>query len=293
MTKTVPNSLTQKCRTWILPIALALLFCCSTTAAVKSPVSGWQFSQEITPTQRTELKAWLTEVQRGLNRLLGPFPDQHEIHIKQQASSGSPVPWARTAKGTTRQIHFIVDTSKPWTAFRKDWTAAHEVSHMLFPYVGEDRWFAEGLASYLQYQVMYAAGHISWDAAAAKIEERFRRVKNSKVPNSWSVLKHNARLRQERDYPRLYWGGAAFFAMVDQHLTQDHNMRLTQVISAYTQCCYSPVPTRAMNLLKLFDELSETTVFLTTYRQEMLSDQTPNTKHLGEWLRATPPHLFE
>lgn len=295
MTETAPTSSIQKYSRFVLRLALpfALWLCCSTTAAASSPVSAWQFAQEITPAQRNELKAWLSEVQTGLNRLLGPFPDQHEIHIKHQASNSSPVPWAHTAKGSTRQIHFTVDTSKSWTAFRKDWTAAHELSHMLFPYVGEDRWFAEGLASYLQYQVMFASGHIDWDTAAAKIEERFRRVKNSQVPNSWSVLKHNARLSQERDYPRLYWGGAAFFAMVDQRLAQGHDMRLTQVISTYTQCCYSASPTRAMDLLKLFDEISETGVFLNTYREEMLSDQTPNTKRLGEWLRATPPRLFE
>lgn len=295
MTKTAPNPSIFKCRTFVPPLALpfVLWLCCSTTAAATGPVSAWQFAQDITPTQRIELKAWLSEVQAGLNRLLGPFPDQHEILIKHQSGSNSPVPWAHTSKGATRQIHFTVNTSKPWTAFRKDWTAAHELSHMLFPYVGEDRWFAEGLASYLQYQVMFASGHIDWDTAAAKIEERFRRVKDSQVPDSWSVLKHNARLSQERDYPRLYWGGAAFFAMVDQRLAEDHNMRLTQVISAYTQCCYSASPTRAMDLLKLFDEISETDIFLNTYRQEMLSDQTPNTKFLGEWLRATPPRLFE
>ncbi len=295
MTETAPIFSMHKYGTWVLTIALslALWLCCSTTTAATSPVSAWQFTQDITPTQRKELKTWLAEVQAGLNRLLGPFPDQHEIHIKQQSSNSSPVPWARTAKGTTRQIHFTVDTSKPWSAFRQDWTAAHEVSHMLFPYVGEDRWFAEGLASYLQYQVMFAAGHIDWDTAAAKIEERFQRVKNSKVPNAWSVLKHNAQLSQERDYPRLYWGGAAFFAMIDQRLAQDHDLRLTQVISAYTQCCYSPAPTRAMDLLNLFDKLSGTEVFLKTYHQEMLSDQTPNTKFLGAWLRTTPPRLFE
>jgi hypothetical protein len=34
---------------------------------------------------------------------------------------------------------------------RADWTAAHELSHLFHPYLGDDgRWLAEGLASYYQ-----------------------------------------------------------------------------------------------------------------------------------------------
>lgn len=279
-----------------LALSLVICLCCSTTAvtaAATTPVSEWEFSQEITPAQRQEVKLWLSEVQSGVNRLLGPSPDTYEMHIKTQASEHSPVPWAHTAKGPIRQVHLYLDTTHSWTDFRGDWTAAHELSHMLFPYVGEDRWFAEGLASYLQYQVMFASGHIDWESAVAKIEERFDRVKNSQVPTSWSVLKHNAQLNQQRDYPRLYWGGAAYFANVDRQLWEGHGMRLNQVLREYTQCCYQASRTSAMALLALFDEICEADVFLQTYRQEMLTDETPDTETLGKWLRANPPRLAD
>ena len=40
-----------------------------------------------------------------------------------------------------------------------DWTAPHEMSHLAIPYIGEKEvWFAEGFASFMQYQVMMEMG---------------------------------------------------------------------------------------------------------------------------------------
>lgn len=287
MTKNVlkPN----RNRRWIVLVALLSSAICSTSAS--ATISAWHFANEFSTEQQSQMKTWLTEVQAGLQRLFGPPPDQHEIHLKRQTSSNTPVPWAHTAKGPIRAVHFYVDTSFSPADFREDWTAAHELTHMLFPYVGEDRWFAEGLASYLQYQVMYAAGHIEWDAAAAKIKERFHRVERSAVPKDWSVLKHNANLEQQRDYPRLYWGGAAYFARVDRRLWETTGTRFTEIVREYTQCCYSSQRTNAMDLLDLFDQISETKVFAQTYQEEMQTDGTPDTRDLSTWLQQHPPKL--
>ena len=108
----------------------------------------------------------------------------------------------------------------------------------MFPHVGNDRWFAEGLASYLQYFVMHASGQLTWLQAVARIEERFARVRSSRVDSNMSVLEHNRRLREYRDYPRLYWGGAAYFANVDRGLYEKSGQRLTDVIARYVGCCY-------------------------------------------------------
>ncbi|MGK0222810.1 MAG: hypothetical protein ACI9ON_002050 [Limisphaerales bacterium] len=275
------------------PIALFLILSLIASSQVyaTTPVMDWHFSPEVQTSHQEPVKLWLSEVQSGLQRMLGPPPIGYDIHIKHRASNKSPVPWAHTMKAPRRQVHFFIDPRHEWSQFRADWTAAHELTHMLFPYLGRDRWFAEGIASYLQYQVMFAAGHMTWQTAITRIQGRFDRVMASRVPEKWSVLKHNRRLRQQPDFPRLYWGGAAYFAIVDRRLWQSHEMRLADVIQKYTQCCFTTSRKRATDMIRVFDRISETDIFLTTYREEMLTDGVPNTEGVSAWLEEHPPEL--
>lgn len=272
-------------------LLLVSLLCCGPVLVnAADPVSRWDFSPEFSRAEQQQVKRWLGEVHEGLQKLYGPAPRPYEIHMKKRGSTRSPVPWAHTQKGRPLQVHFYVDTqAHSWSEFRADWTAAHELSHMLFPYVGVDRWFSEGLASYLQYQVMYAAGHISWPRAVARYAERFERVQRSRVPADWSVLEHNDRLREYRDFPRLYWGGAAFFALVDRALWQQQQMRFADVVTEYTRCCYRRGGVTAMQVLRQFDRISNTQLFARTYAEVMMTDGTPDTTGLAAWLAEHPP----
>ena len=136
---------------------------------------------------------------------------------------------------------------------------------------------------------MYAAGHISWERAVARYAERFDRVQRSRVPADWSVLEHNNRLAEYRDFPRLYWGGAAYFALVDRALWQHHSLRLADVIRRYTACCYRRGGVSGKALLGQFDRLANTGLFMDTYGKVMMSDGTPDTTGLVDWLRNHPP----
>lgn len=294
----VIHTLTAHRPTALTTIAVALcglLFSSSCWADQRyvASVSRWVFSADFTQAEQREVKEWISQVHTGLTRLLGPSPNPYELHFKKYSSRSSPVPWARTAKGWPMRVNFYVDMSYSPEQFRADWTAAHELSHMLFPYVGRDRWFSEGLASYLQNQVMYAAGHISWEEVMARYAERFARVKRSRVPPEWSVLEHNDRLREHGDYPRLYWGGAAYFGLVDKALWQTQRMRFVDVVRQYTVCCYRRGGVNAMDMIKTFDQISESRVFSQIYRASMMTEGPPETTELLRWLDQHPPGLIE
>ena len=270
-----------------------LFFLCTAGVSHASPVSRWVFAPEFTGVEKKELRSYFAQVQQGLNTLLGPNPRSYELHFKKYASRTSPFPWARTAKGWPMRVSFYVDTSHSPGEFRADWTAAHELSHMLFPYVGRDRWFSEGLASYLQNQVMFAAGHLPWHEAVARYTERFDRIKRSRVPQDWSVLKHNDNLWMHRDYPRLYWGGAAFFGLADMRLWETQGIRFTDVVRQYTDCCYRRGGVDAQDMIRTFDRISDSRVFSTLYREVMMTPYPPATDELLEWLKGHPPKNYD
>jgi hypothetical protein len=64
-------------------------------------------------------------------------------------------------RGGGLAAEFFVDETAPLQALQADWTASHELSHILLPYVSRsDRWLSEGLASYYQYILLARNGVI-------------------------------------------------------------------------------------------------------------------------------------
>jgi len=56
-----------------------------------------------------------------------------------------------TRRSRRQSVHFYVDPQFSYDALRRDWTASHELSHLVLPYLGAEHiWFAEGFASDMQ-----------------------------------------------------------------------------------------------------------------------------------------------
>ena len=59
-----------------------------------------------------------------------------------------PVPFGRVIRDGGETIELFVNPDQPMSSFYEDWTATHELSHMLLPYVARrDAWLSEGFAS--------------------------------------------------------------------------------------------------------------------------------------------------
>ena len=267
----------------------ALIFITSLLITNHCHALVWQWHDNFTEQEQRQLKSWLTEVDQGIHALFGDLPYEPHVHLNRLANAREPVPWANTRKYRNPSASFHVDPSFSLEAFRSDWTGAHELSHLLFPYLGRSSsWFAEGIASYLQYQIMYASGVLTWDETMEEMAggfdrgERDRRAGNMPIPDI-----SRERIRAPK---RMYWGGAAYFLAVDRRLAE-HNLRLHDVIRCYVQCCWRMHRGNARTMMAQFDQLSGTTVFADTYSEVMTRSGFPNTEAAMEWLHNNPPKL--
>lgn len=216
--------------------------------------------------ERTKLEAWLNETHDAVERLVGPFPMGVRAHLHRRDGSREPVPWARTERDETQGIHFYVDAGFSLDAFRHDWTAPHELSHLILPYVGRhNAWFAEGFASYMQYRVMESMGVLTPEAAASRYRDHLEGAERRYGYSAEPFVEAAPTLRAQRQFAVMYWGGAAYFMQVDEALRADGSS-LVAVLRAYMKCCRRD-RARLDELLTSLDELAPGPVFTECYRR--------------------------
>ncbi len=220
----------------------------------------YDWADSFTPSERAMLTDWMTRTADGLAALTGPLP--FDVHIRfHRTNSREPVPWANTTRGRRQGVNFHVDPRFSLDRFLADWTAPHELSHLALPYLGRRHsWFAEGFASYMQYQVMYEMGVASWDDIMDRYRERMVRAKRRYDYEHLTFAAAAPRLRARGSYPTMYWGGAILFLRADHRLREATGRTLVDVLAQYVACCRTR--TRDMtSLIRSLDDLSQTTVF--------------------------------
>ena len=239
------------------------------------------------------LVQWVEHAHAGLAGLIGELPYVYDIYFHRRDRSSEPVPWANTTKRWNRRgVNFHVDPSFSRREFERDWTAYHELAHLMFPYLGRSgMWFAEGIASYLQYQAMYAAGELTWPQAIDRYRNRFVRATRSRHLDEVSIVELNTMMRRTRSYVRLYWGGAAFFLEADRRLHENQGIRLIDVIRRYLDCCFGSRDDSAMDMIRRFDRLAGSRIFSEVYADTVDRRGFPGTEAGLAWLRGHPPNL--
>ena len=220
----------------------------------------WQWQGSLDNDQRQAAQAWLIEVEDAVNTHLGPLPLDIYVTVHRRVLSLEPVPWAQTDRSSREGLHFFIDPRFSSQRFLADWTAPHEFSHLYLPYLGSRySWFAEGFASYMQYWIMEEMGEIS----AAERRQRWFRHFNKAYKRYTYVRQPFAvatqQLKRQRDYPTMYWGGAAYFYRVDRALrSQGKSLRAT--IRQYQKCCRLREE-RFEPLIRSLDRISNSSIF--------------------------------
>ncbi len=189
--------------------------------------------------ERMKLRTWVDEYIDALQSLVGELPFTLHVYLHRYDGGRGPVPWAQTQRSSRQGVRLYVNPGFAADKLRADWTAPHELSHLIIPYLGRRHsWFAEGFASYMQYQVMVAAGVITRAEADARYRHRFERAEGRYDMDDMPFTEAAPRLREQRQFPTMYWGGAIYFWQVEQAL-QAEGKNLVQVLRGYVGCCRS------------------------------------------------------
>jgi hypothetical protein len=201
------------------------------------PALRFVWVDEFDSVEQAKLTAWIEETHAAVVDLVGPFPMPVHVYFHRRDGAREPLPWAHTRRRVPQGVHFHVDPRYSGNAFRRDWTAPHELSHLILPYLGRRHaWFSEGFASYLQYPVMQAMGVLSDAEAQRRYRRNLERAERGYPYRGQPFVEAAAELQAEGKYPVMYWGGAAYFMQVDRALADDQSS-LVAVLRDYLACC--------------------------------------------------------
>lgn len=225
------------------------------------------------------LAEWIEEAALAVTTLYGSFPQPApQVLVVPSARGGGPVPWGQVLRGGAPAAHFFVNPDRPITAFRADWTAAHELSHMLLPLVRRsDRWLSEGFASYYQNVLRARAGMLDERIAWEKLHQGFLR---GQAGNSGRPLRETSRdMHRNRAYMRVYWSGAAIALLADVRLRElsDGKQSLDTALEELKDCCLDVGRIwSARELFERFDRMTDTKVFTTLYDEHVNAREFPD-----------------
>ncbi len=202
--------------------------------------------------------------------VFGRFPRAHvQVVVTPIGARDEPVPWAHVLRGGGASVQFYVDPDRPLAEFDADWTATHEFSHLLLPFVArEDRWLSEGLASYYQNVLRARDGRLDERQAWQELEAGFgrgrratrRETLNRAMRDGWGSIM------------RVYWTGAAMMLQADAALRRESGgaQSLDTALAAFSHCCHEDGRRwSAREVLEALDRVSDTEVFMTVYRDNI------------------------
>lgn len=197
----------------------------------------WHWEEEFESKEQEKVEEWLDKVTGATEASLGAYPFELHYFIHRRDGSSEPVPWASTRRHSVQGVDFHIDPSYPLQAFIDDWTAPHEISHLSIPFLGlEHSWFAEGYASFMQYQIMQTMGICSPEQVREIYTEKIERCRPAYERDQDFVTTAKEQKSKNR-YPDMYWGGASYFMQIDKQLKEQHGRTFSAFIKEYLLCC--------------------------------------------------------
>lgn len=230
------------------------------------------YSTAIAQQRAAQLVPWLTRSIGALHKRFPNLPPRQTQILVSPSRGNEPVPFGQVLRGGEGSVHFYINDRYPLTQFLDDWTAYHEVSHLLLPFIDrDDAWLSEGFASYWQYLLMVDSGQIDVDTFWRRFyggirrgEASWRRTKAITLSEATANMFSNGAVR------RAYWSGAIVFFNLDVSLRQRKDAgptSLAEVISVFnvdTQSRYRVWS--AEKLGRALDTASQSTRFSKAFR---------------------------
>ncbi len=243
----------------------------------------------VTDSQADKLTRFVRRSVDAVTPVFGFFPRQHtQVVVVPIGPRNEPVPWAHVVRGGGPGVQFYVDETRPLEEFDADWTATHEFSHLLLPYVTRrDRWLSEGLASYYQNVLRARDGRLSDDEAWQKMHEGFQRGMKATRLESLEAATQGG----WRNTMRVYWSGAAIMLQADMALREQSAgaQSLDSALRQFHDCCLEEGKLwSAREVMGTLDRLTGTDIFMTVFEQNVPNTRFPDVETTFEQLGLDP-----
>ncbi len=182
-------------------------------------------------------EVFAAELGRTLTMATGHFPRRRAQMTLEPTFFTTGVLFGRVVRGGSPGAHLIVAAGASARTLADEWVPTHELSHMFLPYMPPRHiWFSEGLATYYQNILRARAGRIPANEAWRNLHEGF--VRGADAANGLSLDENARRMRRERNYMRVYWGGTAYFLLADVALrTANPPGSVDEVVRIIGDCC--------------------------------------------------------
>jgi hypothetical protein len=165
--------------------------------------------KELAHLSKKLVQAWLELNVCAIRAYYGRFP-LREFRLVLKADAGSEeIGYGQAMPGEMPRITMYVGTKANAEEFRSSWVMCHEMTHTAFPSLEREyRWLEEGMATYVEPIARAMTGIISvesvWLDLVKKTPEAFENISTG--------------LNGERDFKRVYWGGAVYFLLADMEI---------------------------------------------------------------------------
>lgn len=204
---------------------------------IDSSLFVWHWEDEFSIPEKQKIQKYITTVSEASFKVLGNYPFKIHFYIERSNEDYEAIPWAHTERSEEEQaVRFYVNPDFDYESFYEDWTAPHEISHLAIPYLGsENAWFAEGFASYMQYQIMQEMGVYSEEEVQKKYQDKKSLIENA-YNDDLPFVKDTKQLKARYNYPAMYWGGAQYFIKINELLLEQETTLIDE-IKIYQTCC--------------------------------------------------------
>lgn len=233
---------------------------------------------------------WVRDSADNVAMTYGRFPNpQARVVVIPVAdfpwASDSPVYFGRVVRDGGETIELFFDPRHPIQELYDDWTATHELSHLMLPYVERShRWISEGFAQYYQNVLLARAGRytqlVAWQKIADGLERGRLSVPERSPNQAAAVSDRDSRMK-------IYWSGAALALMADTELRKRSNgaESLDSVLDQLQRCCLpSQRAWSGTELFKKLDSFVTEPLFMDLYRQYANEAGFPDARPLLEQL---------
>jgi len=214
---------------------------------------------------------WLQETVHNIVRAYDRFPNPSARIVVLPVRRGrgdSPVGFGRVVRDGGETVELMIDPAQPLQSFYENWTATHEFSHLMLPYLqSEQRWVSEGFAQYYQNVLLARAGRYTQRYAWQKLFDGLERGRES-APE---LSPNEAAAGDERSSRmKIYWSGAALALLADVELRRrsDGAQTLDDILGTFQECCLPSQRTwSGAELFSKFDSLLQQPLFMSLYGQ--------------------------